>query len=86
MPPGQAEPTLHLSLAEEDEVCKCLCIVVRVETEDFKSRGALAHCTVPEIDNEKVNLWQLEYQEMTFGPGDRLLYFPNHIHRVPKLQ
>lgn len=30
-----------------------------------------------------VNPWQ---QEMTFGPGDRLLYFPNHIHRVPNLE
>lgn len=30
-----------------------------------------------------VNGWQLEYQETTFGPGDRLLYFLNHIHRGP---
>lgn len=33
-----------------------------------------------------VNQWQLEYQEMTFGPGDTLLYFSNHIHRVPNLE
>lgn len=33
-----------------------------------------------------VNPWQLEYQETTFGPWDRLLYFPNHIHRVSNLE